>query len=503
MIIFRSIRIKFSLLVALVVISTVILISWFLITQEKEALIKEMTNRGISIAQNIVYTSIGPILSNKPYELSALLKIVKDNEGVEYAMFIDPSNKIMVHTDTSLNNKEYINEAKDVKWERKTYKKGEIPTFVRTIKKGNKEILEIKAPIETFGENKQVIGTFCMGISKEIIYNVLSKMYQQVIMISVAFLILGIASSIILTTFMVNPINQLSDGARRIGRGDLDYKIKVKVKDEIGQLANTFNEMTTKLKQAQIELIEKERMKQELQIAQRIQQSLLPSKLPTLAGYSIASYYQATTEVGGDYFDVFTLTPHSIGLVIADVSGKGVPAALLMAVSKSTLRAQTQVSLSPAEVLIRTNSILYHEMQRGMFVTIFYAILNTENDTLTAACAGHNPALLVSANNDVQWIRPSGIPVGHDAGPRFKERISETTVKLKPSDVLLLYSDGITEAINIWGEQFGEQRLSQIVANYLTEDVNTILNRVKEELFGFMGGQPQTDDITMLVIKKE
>ncbi len=505
---FRSIKIKFGLLVTAITSISIIAISSLLLIQERSALTQEVIQRGVAIAQNLALSASGPLSQDQRHILYRLLHIAEENAGVVEAFFIDPHKIIVAHKDSKREDKTFEEPKTGVEapgWKPAGSSKPDKkhPTQIRS-RRSAFYLFEIKEAVMPPGGGDTPIGWFYLSIDKDLVINkTLATVTRHVAIIASGFLALGILASLLMAAQMVKPIHLVSDGAKRIGRGDLDYKIKVKSKDEIGQLAQTFNEMTTKLKTAQQDLLEKERMKHELQIAQRIQQSLLPKDVPALPGFSIAHYYQATTEVGGDYYDFLSVGEQGgVGFVIADVSGKGVPAALLMAITKSTLRTQAVTSLSPAVVLTKTNRALYHEMQRGMFVTMFYAILDPATGVANCACAGHNPALLVR-HAKANWIRPGGMPLGHDAGPRFEEKISETPIELAPNDVLIIYSDGVTEAMNVWGEEFGEMRLGQVVTAHAASDAATIMQSIKDELYGFVGGQPQSDDITIVVLKRE
>jgi len=506
MIFFRSIKVKFGLLVTAITSLSIVTIAALILLQERNALTQEVIQRGVAIAQNLALSGFGPLSASQKHLLFRLLFIAKENAGVVEAFFINqPDHEIVVHTDASQVGKLFQEPSTGVEgegWAPASERKRS--TQYRWRRTAAHHLIEFKEPVvpPTPTGGGEPIGMFYLSLdSEQLITRTLTTVTRQVVIIASGFLALGIVASLFLAARMVKPIHQVSDGAKRIGRGDLDYKIKVKTKDEIGALAQTFNDMTTKLKAAQQELLEKERMKHELQIAQRIQQSLLPKEIVPVPGFAIAHYYQATTEVGGDYYDFISLGERGLGIALGDVSGKGVPAALLMAITKSTLRTQAATSLTPANVLAKTNKVLYSEMQRGMFVTMFYAILDPTTGIAVCACAGHNPALLVR-HGEAQWIRPSGMPLGHDAGPRFEERIGETQVELVPNDVFVLYSDGVTEAMNVWGEEFGDIRLAQAVTKTADQNAETILQAIKDDLFGFMGGQPQSDDITIVVLKR-
>ena len=246
-------------------------------------------------------------------------------------------------------------------------------------------------------------------------------------------------------------------------------------------------------------LSEKERLEKELQIARDIQRLLLPQSAPEMEGFELASLARPAMEVGGDYYDYIPVSKDEWGLVIADVSGKGVPAALVMAMVRSTLRAEAVGKSRAAEVLVKVNRSIYGDIKDDMFISLFYLILNTKKRTLNYARAGHDPSILFHADKGgYELLSNDGMALGVDEGPFFNEALKEGEVELKSGDAVILYTDGITEAMNAKSEEFGFQRLLDIVQK--DGGTSELIDRIEQGVAGFTGGIPQHDDITLVVL---
>jgi serine phosphatase RsbU (regulator of sigma subunit)/ketosteroid isomerase-like protein len=251
------------------------------------------------------------------------------------------------------------------------------------------------------------------------------------------------------------------------------------------------------IEQIQEQARERERIEQDLRVARRIQQASLPKEVPKLEGWQFAPYYQPAREVGGDFYDFFELGEGRVGVVVGDATGKGVPAALVMASARSMLRAVAQASNSPGDVLRRINDALVTDIPPNMFVTCFYAILDPKSGTLSYANAGHDLPYLWHGGGDVEQLRARGMPLGLMPGMRYEEK----EVVLDAGEGALFYSDGLVEAHNPQGEMFGFPRLRALVAEHGEE--RSLGDFLLEELYSFTGeGWEQEDDITLLTLRR-
>jgi serine phosphatase RsbU (regulator of sigma subunit)/predicted ester cyclase len=267
-----------------------------------------------------------------------------------------------------------------------------------------------------------------------------------------------------------------------------------------GKIAEEWSESTGVLEatrqRLEEERIERERVEQELRVAQRIQQASLPKEVPELEGWRIAPYYRPAREVGGDFYDFLGLAKGHLGLVVGDATGKGVPAALVMATTCGMLGAVARSLDSPGEVLGRVNEALYARIPANMFVTCFYAILDPQRGLLRYANAGHDLPFLRHGGG-AEELRARGMPLGLMPGMGYEEK--EIVVEIGES--ILFYSDGLVEAHDPQREMFGFPRLRALVAEHAEEE-RPLGDFLMEELYSFVGeGWEQEDDITLLTLK--
>ncbi len=251
------------------------------------------------------------------------------------------------------------------------------------------------------------------------------------------------------------------------------------------------------VREQEAEARSRERIEQELKVAQLIQQNFLPKQLPDLPGWQVAAYYRPAREVGGDFYDFIELEDGRLGIVIGDVTDKGVPAAMVMAATRSVLRASAQRLGAPGEVLARVNDQLCPDMPDKMFVTCFYAVLEQESGRLHFANAGHDCPYLGTPAGEVEELRARGMPLGLMPGMAYEEK--EAT--LGPGDTALLYSDGLAEAHDPEREMFGFPRVKGLTGSRRTG--HDLIDALLSELDRFTGpGWEQEDDITLVTLSR-
>ena len=283
------------------------------------------------------------------------------------------------------------------------------------------------------------------------------------------------------------------------GKAILIHRIEEgKIAEEWGLGTMGSQLMRERLKQElEQERIERERIEQELLVARRIQQASLPKEIPELEGWEISPYYQPAREVGGDFYDFFELPNGLLAIVVGDATGKGVPAALVMASAHSMLRAVGQTSNSSEDVLRRVNEALFSDIPANMFVTCFYAILEPKSGSLSYANAGHDLPYLHRNCGEAEEMRARGMPLGLMPAMSYEEK---QTI-LEAGEAALFYSDGIVEAHDPKGEMFGFPRLRGLIAEH--GDNRSLENFLLEELYSFTGEEwEQEDDITLLTLRR-
>lgn len=249
----------------------------------------------------------------------------------------------------------------------------------------------------------------------------------------------------------------------------------------------------------QSEAVERERLERELQLAREIQQTFLPDRLPACEGWELDVLWKPAREVGGDFYDVFVLPGNRLGLVIADVADKGMPAALFMTLVRTLIRATAREELSPSAVLEVVNDLLVSDTEHGLFITVAYAVLSLDTGKVVFANAGHNlPILIRNEPKQIEILETTGMALGVLEGIH----ISDMSKSLNPSDCLIFYTDGITESFSPEGEMFGENRLREIILDRSSESAHHLLQSIDQAVQEFISGLPSSDDVTLLTVRR-
>jgi phosphoserine phosphatase RsbU/P len=332
--------------------------------------------------------------------------------------------------------------------------------------------------------------------------------------VAVLFLIIqGVAllMGLTLARSITSSIHELFMGTERVREGDFTHRINIYTNDQLGELAGSFNQMTGSIEGLLLTAAEKKRMEEELRIARQIQMSLLPRGPLDVPGLGITALCVPAREVGGDYYDFFHLQDDRLGLLIADVAGKGTSAALYMAELKGLVLALSQSHSSPRSLLLEVNRIISENLDSRSFITMTYAVIDMRAGTMTYCRAGHTPLVYKGGPRSTgmpgaQVLTPSGMVVGlrfPGAAEKFDELLEEHRIDLSVGDVIVLYTDGITEAMNPASDLFGEARLSAIVEEHGHLDSGELRERILREIESFVSGADQHDDMTMILVKVE
>ena len=311
---------------------------------------------------------------------------------------------------------------------------------------------------------------------------------------------------VLLARSITRNIHALSVGTDRLRQGDFSTTIPIRTRDQLGELAESFNMMARGIEDLLREQSEKQRLEEELRIARQIQMSLLPQGAVSHPGLRISALCLPATEVGGDYYDLLPLSESRLAVLIADVSGKGTSAALYMAELKGLVLSLSRIYESPARLLGEANRILSANMDPRSFVTMTYAVVDTAERTMRYARAGHNPILhLEAATGRTRMLAPAGLGLGIDPGDRFEEILEEAVLPLRSGDVFLFFTDGLTEAMNERSELFGELRLRELMESAGEAGdgmpVADLKERILAEIRRFVGGAAPQDDMTLVILK--
>jgi phosphoserine phosphatase RsbU/P len=314
----------------------------------------------------------------------------------------------------------------------------------------------------------------------------------------------------VLARQITGAVHDLFTGTQHVRAGDFAHQIPVRARDQLGELAESFNLMTGEVTTLLGEMAEKGRLEQEMFAAREIQQKLLPTGPLRVTGLAVTAFCEPAREVAGDYYDFLPITDSMIGLLIADVAGKGLAAGLYMAQLKVIVQSLSRLHHEPKEFLSAVNRVVSANLDGKSFITMTYGVIDVERREMTFARAGHCPLIHVPANQPAgmrkaRMLVPDGLVVGLqiDDGTMFDNLLQEQTIALAPGDLVVWFTDGISETMNEAFDCFGEQRLCQVVEQYAHLPFDQLRSYILAELRAFAGGADQHDDMTMILMKIE
>ncbi len=505
---FRDIRNKFSIrmrfaIYAVVFVTLLIVITYNIgIRYQVKSIREKFYKRYKSIAFQIANASSDLILKGGDLDLENIAISVKNSEpAVEYVVIVDSKDRILAHTNVKNLYKRYVRPA----GVRPVSPREDSKLFVYR-GRGGKLYNDFSAPIVF---NKTKIGEVHIGIPDDKFAEVtdLAKQRLSIVFVALFFWSTTIIGIFALGSTFIVPFRKLADEISRISMSGQVRELRLDTRNpEVSRIGEAFNEIMRNLRITQGQLTDQTRLRRELQLAQEIQNALLPKEVPKLEGFEIEASYRAALEVGGDYYDFFEVDENSIGIVVADVSGKGIGSSMVMTMIRTSMRLEARGNKRASDVLYKVNKVAVGDIKKGMYVTMFYVILDSKKRMVNYASAGHNPMILYrDETKSISFLNPAGIAVGIDLGDpeEFKKRITSEKLRLKKGDLLFLYTDGITEAMNDMREQFGERRLVDFIKKYHHLPVTDFKEKLNAEIASFTKGYPQSDDITFVVIKLE
>lgn len=499
--------------VAAAIVSTIILINYIVdFVRVDDQILNATFSRMRSVSAPLPGNILDDFLGNRPDRLKITSKVAEyadqNKDFLAYIIVTDLANKIQGSSDVDyflpgIGSFEVTDPVQtkttDIQIIQVDLGKPGQPSDIQ-------EHFVIHLPIIPRGSGDRTsIGNIYSLVSAQEIYSQLKTAKTQVIKDFLIVLLVANVGVGILILLVFIPLSKLSTWIKSIGEGDIKDHVEIDTSDEIGKIAHAFSEITDKFRESQKSLVDQEKIQQEMHLAKEIQQTLLPAEFPEMEGYEIASFYEAAKEVGGDYYDFVEIDRNRMGVVVADVSGKGVPGSLVMTMIRTAIRTEAKGRGSSADVLARVNDFILGDIRKGMFVTLFYIILDSRKRKITFASAGHNPMILHrGATKKTYYLNPKGFPVGIslDEMELFRKSIEDDTIQLSKDDIILCYTDGITEAMNSKRELFGEERLLAVMRDHGHLNAKQFVKKLREEILAFTEGQIQNDDISLVVIKE-
>ena len=314
----------------------------------------------------------------------------------------------------------------------------------------------------------------------------------------------------VLARQITGAVHDLFTGTQHVRAGNFGHQIPVRARDQLGELAESFNLMTGEVTTLLGEMADKGRLEQEMFAAREIQQKLLPSGSPRMKGLTVTAFLQPAREVAGDYYDFLPITDSMMGMLIADVAGKGLAAGLYMAQLKVIVQSLSRFHHEPRAFLSAVNKVVSANLDGKSFITMMYGVIDMERGEMTFARAGHCPLIHVPANQPAgmrkaRLLIPDGLVVGLqiDDGTMFDNLLQEQTVAIAPGDLVVWFTDGISETMNEAFDCFGEERLAQVVEQYAHLPFDQLRAYILAELRAFAAGADQHDDMTMILMKIE
>lgn len=387
----------------------------------------------------------------------------------------------------------------------------EIRTEIKLYSMGNKPVgnflsHEFELPII---QDSYELGSVFIAAGLE---NVYQRIKERVIIIlgsqAIKTFIVSFFILFIIRYLVTRHLNTMAEFARHLDLKKLDRFLVLdrknqKNKDELDRVIQAINQMIKNLARAAKEMETQARIQGELDAGAIIQKACTPEKLPSIDNFEMAAQFHPAMEMSGDYFDVIKIDDRYVAFVVADVSGKGVSAAMYANITRVLLRDKERFQSSPAKLLCALNQSLKKEFHANHFLTMNYVVLDTQNFQITYASAGHEPLILIRKNEKkIRLLKPHGYPFSELHADLFDKRICQETLSIQAGDLLFAYTDGLIDAENEAGEMFGEERLYRILLEHHHLPVSKIYESLLQKVWEFKGDAQQNDDITMVILKR-
>ncbi|MBI5265946.1 MAG: SpoIIE family protein phosphatase, partial [candidate division Zixibacteria bacterium] len=430
-----TLRVKFSVWTFLIVSVIIAVAFWYVNNRTTLGVYKHLDETVAALSKTIAEQAKGYLINRRSdVEFDELIvSYGKSNPVLKVIVLTDTSGMILAHSE-------------DIRNIRKPYSfpDGLDSTRLDVPQGLSVQGVNLRYVVTPIRVGERRLGAVHATYSDEAIHAQLREARRDTLLLTGALLLIGIAGIYLLSNYFVNPIVKITRRVRRFSLGDMESEMPLEGADEFFEIASALNDMMTRLSRDRRNVIERERMAKEIEFASQIQKTLLPAELPGIPGLDVSAFYRAASLVGGDLYDVFDIGAGRYAMVVADVSGKGVPASLVMSMLRTVLRIEAARFESAKETLVAVNDYLVRNTPPGMFITVMTAVYDAATNRLSVVSAGHTPMLLYSAvEGKVTFINPRGMPLGVPVTPgwSFEDGLDETTVVLNPGDSFLLYTD--------------------------------------------------------------
>jgi serine phosphatase RsbU (regulator of sigma subunit)/anti-sigma regulatory factor (Ser/Thr protein kinase) len=492
-----TLRAKFSFWTFLIVAVIVAGAYWFIDRQTSRQMYSRLDDTVASLTKTVADQASGYRLrSRSDVEFDELMvSYRRANPQLVQIILTDTTGRIIAHSD-------------DIRNIRKLYHPPEhidtsgIGVVQRYVARG----WNLNYLMTPMSNGERSIGMVHVVYSSDQVYDDLTRARVRIGLFTAVLLLFGVGGIYLLSSYFVTPIVKITRRVRRFASGDLESELPLEGAEEFFEISRALNEMTTRLRQDRQNVVAREKLAKEIEVASQIQKTLLPHGLPEIPGLEIDAFYRAASIVGGDLYDVFAVAPDRYCLVVADVSGKGVPASLVMSMLRTVIQIHAGKATSAKQILTKVHGYLQSNIPPGIFITVQLAVYDSVTRVMNMVSAGHNPLLWYRVETqEVAQVNPPGMPLGVPVtlGLTFNERLQEVSLKLREGDLFLAFTDGVTEAVNREGRQFGLKRLVGFVADRAVQgradSISSLSRSLVDSLEDFSGFAKPHDDISFIV----
>ncbi len=490
-----TLRYKILLFILSLLILILLIITPLYLAKEKEILLSNLIKRGQTLVKNFALSCENLLITSDELGLEDEVDVIVKEKDVLSAYIVLKDLTYFLHNNPAFLGKKYLPPTKIEINLKESY---------NIILRKKEIIYQFFYPVfkTTLHGKRTHFGTAYIEITTKFIYKHLNKLKIESLLIFFGIFVLGVLGTIFLSSVIVKPIKKLMKCTEIIGGGNLKYRIKLHTGDEIEMLAKEFNKMTLRLYKAQRKLIKQKLVEQELKIAKSIQKDIIPDEIPQITGYEVLTFYKPAREIGGDYYSFIEVEKYKKGIVIADVAGKGIPAALIMSMFHTIINFYGYENINPVNLMKKAAFCLSRYLKKGNFITSIIGILDLHSNIFKFVSAGHEaPIYFSSKKNSFKMIKSSGVPIGLIDEKTFVHELSFNKIKLDKNDLLFLYTDGIRNLKK--KNAFTNEELINFYSNILKISENSfskLKNKLNDEIYSY--SKSLFDDITIIGIKR-
>lgn len=487
-----SLRLKIALLISSLLLILFILSSYIVINYQKILLTRNLIQKGEILVSNFSLYCQNAFFTGDELNIEDYVEVLLKDEEINSIYIVLKNSTYYLHSDIKLLGKKYIRPLVISTGPKNSY---------NYILSGNKKNYQFNKPVYISGKSGKTVylGEAYIELTTKTMDNKINSIKLKLVLIFISLFILGLIGSLSVSLFLSKPVKELIHGINIIAKGDLKHRININTRDEIEDLAGEFNKMTKQLLLFQKKQIRQKVIEQELTIAKNIQTEILPAQLPVINKYQLIHFHQTSSTIGGDYYNIFRISPQEYLAVIADVSGKGIPAALLMSMFHTVLLTLQDTYYHPMKLMKELNRIVSAFLKRGSFITVCFTLINTKTNHIQIVSAGHEyPALLNFKNKKMKFLKTTGIPIGLFDEKMFSSKLLPLNYIIKKNELLLFFTDGLR---SLGKHPLNNKKLQKYFESIL--EISKSFTILKKHLMEQLTKKQYHDDLTVLGIYKD